>query len=284
MPPAFALILIAASNCPGVVDNFVAIRYLSRKHHQLIHWRKIMNVVKRALVSSMAALLLCLPLSASAQWEKKVYTEWSDKEVQKMLNDSPWGRTQVFTSAVTLFGQQPTGRGAGGQSTSSRPPDATHVNFRIRFLSAKPIRQAISRMMEMKQKQPISEELAAQLKSFASGDFLEYIVITVSCDSQQTGANVQQALSLLDSRGTADLKNNTFLEIKGGKRLFLQEYQPPRKDGLGARFIFARLVDGEPFISTNSEEVHFFTELNETYRLDRRYKVKDMMYEGKLEY
>jgi hypothetical protein len=243
-----------------------------------------MNVMKRTFVLVMATLLLSLPLSASAQWNKKLYTEWTEKDAQKVLNDSAWGRTQVFTSPVTLFKQPATGRGGAGQPTSSRPPDATHVNFRIRFLSAKPIRQAIGRMMEIKQKHPISDELATHLKSFASGDFLEYIVITVSCDSEETGANVQQAQSLLHTRGTAELKNSTFLEIKGGRRLFLQEYQPPRQDGLGARFIFTRLVKGEPFITPDSEEVRFFTELNETYRLDRRYKIKDMMYEGKLEY
>lgn len=243
-----------------------------------------MNIMNRALVLSMAALLLSLPLCASAQWDKKPYAEWSEKEVNKVLNDSPWGRTQVFTSPVTLFRGPTTGRQGVGQPTSSRPADATHVNFRIRFFSAKPVRQAVSRLMTMKQKQPISDELATQLKTLASGDFLEYIVITVSCDSEDTGGNVQEALSLLRTRGTAELKNNTFLEVKGGRRLFLQEFQPPRQDGLGARFIFKRLVDGESFITPNSEEIRFFTELNDTYRLDRRFKVKDMMYDGKLEY
>jgi hypothetical protein len=242
-----------------------------------------MSLIKRALVLSMAALLLNLPLSTSAQQVSKPYNEWSEKEAQKLLNDSPWARTQVFSSPVVLFRQMPN-RGPAAEAGQSRPPNATHVNFRIRFLSAKPIRQAISRLMEIKQKQPISEELAAHLKAIASGEFFEYIVITVSCDSQDAGANVQQAVSLLHTRGTADLKNNTFLEIKGGKRLFLEEYQPPRQDGLGARFIFSRLVDGAPFITPESQEIRFFTELSDTYRLDRRYKVKDMMYEGKLEY
>ena len=130
----------------------------------------------------------------------------------------------------------------------------------------------------------LSEEFAAQLKTFAGGEFVEIIVITVTCDSSEPGANVQQAMSLLHSRGTADLKNNTFLETKGGKRIFLKEFQPPRQDGLGARFIFPRLVDGNPFITPESEEIHFVAELDGTYRLDRRYKVKEMMYDGKLEY
>ena len=247
-----------------------------------------MKFIRRTLNLGIAALLLSLPLSASVQWDKKAPTEWSDKDVQKLLNDSGWAKTQVFSSAVTLFRNATPGSEGQRQSTSSaNTANATHISFHVRFLSAKPVRQAISRMMELreiKEKQRISDEFAATLKSFAAGEFLEIIVITVTCDSSEPGANVQQAMSLLHSRGTAELKNNTFLETKGGRRLFLKEFQPPRQDGLGARFIFSRLVDGKPFITPESEEIHFVAELDSTYRLDRRYKVKEMMYDGKLEY
>lgn len=242
-----------------------------------------MNAIKRASILCVAASLLILPLSAAAQWDKKPYTEWSEKESLKVLNDSPWGRTQVFTSPVTLFTSPITGRQGVNSPTNSRPADATHVNFRIRFFSAKPVRQAHGRMKQIKDKQ-LSEEQMAQLKAFASGEFLELIVITVSCESTEAGANVQQAASLLNTRGTADLKNNTFIEIKGGRKLFLQEFQPPRADGVGARFIFPRLIDGNPFITPESEEIHFVSELSDVYKLNMRYKIKDMMYGGKLEY
>jgi hypothetical protein len=265
-----------------MVDNFAAIGYLSRIHHQLA--RKVMNIMKRALILGMAALFLTLPLNASGQWDKKAYPEWTEKDAMKLLNDSPWGKSQVFTSPVTLFRGPVSGRQGVGQSTSSRPADATHVNFRIRFFSAKPIRQAVARLLELKQKHPMNDELADHLKTLASGDFLEYIVITVVCESDEAGANVQEATGLLRTRGTAELKNNTFLEIKGGRRMFLQEFQPPRQDGLGARFIFPRMAGDKPFITPESEEIRFFTELSDTYRLDRRFKIKDMIYEGKLEY
>jgi hypothetical protein len=243
-----------------------------------------MKIIKCTLLSSLAALLVSLPWSAAAQWEKKPYNEWTEKEALKLLNDSPWGRTQVFTSPVTLFKAPQSGRQGVTNPTANTNANATHVNFRIRFLSAKPVREAIVRLLEMKQKESLNEEMATHLKSLATGEFLDLIVITVSCDAQEPGANVQEAVGLLLSRGYADLKNNTYLEVKGGRRLFLQDYQPPHRDGLGARFIFSRLVDGKPFITPESEEIHFVTELNSTYRLDRRYKVKDMMYENKLEY
>ncbi|MFL6214053.1 MAG: hypothetical protein ACJ74J_09190 [Blastocatellia bacterium] len=243
-----------------------------------------MKKMNRVWIMMLAVILLGLPLGAAAQWEKKTATEWTDNDAQKVLSDSPWAHTQVFTSPITLFRSPVTEGRQGPGSTATGVANATHVNFRVRFFSARPIRQAIARQIIVKQKQPLSDEMVTQLKSFASGEFKEYIVITVTCDSQEAGANVHEAQGLLTSRGTADLKNSAFLEIKGGKRVFLQEYQRPQQDGFGARFVFPRMVDGKPFITPDSEEIHFYAELNSTYRLDRRFKVKEMMYEGKLEY
>src|SRR5262245_8261201 len=161
-----------------------------------------MSTTKRWLMLTIAVVLAALPIEAAIQWDKKAHTEWSEKEAQKVLNDSPWGKTQVFTSPVTLFRGPTSGRQGVGQPTSANNANATHVNFRIRFLSAKPIRQAVGRMMQLTQRESMSEALATQMKTFVSGEFLELVVITVTCDSNESGANVQEALSLLHSRGT----------------------------------------------------------------------------------
>jgi hypothetical protein len=242
-----------------------------------------MNLSKRILLPSIPGLVLLFSLATPAQWDKKPATEWTEKDVTKLLNDSPWGRTLTFTSPGEQFRGPVTGR-QGSTSTSNLPPNALQLNFRIRFLSAKPIRQGLARIIELKAKGNVNNEVSEQLKQFASGAFLEIIVVAVSVDAQDTGANVQQALGLLSQGSTAKFKNNTFLEIKGGKRMFIQEYQTPRPDGFGGRFIFQRIVDDKPFITPESEEIHFVAPLSDTYRLDRRFKVKDMMFEGKLEY
>jgi len=247
-----------------------------------------MNLSKRILLPGILGLLLAFSLNTSAQWDKKPYTEWSSKDAEKIIKDSPWGKTQTFTNAAVAYNTGISGSSGIGQTRNgtppSRPTDAIHVNFRIYFLSAKPVRQAFSRLFELKQKNGPSGELAEQLKAFASGEFQEYIVIAADCDSDQAGQNVQEGRSLLQRSGTATLKNNTFIETKGGKRVFIQEFQAPKRDGLGARFVFPRLLDGKPFITGDSDEIHFYSILSDTYKLDRRFKVKDMMFEGKLEY
>jgi hypothetical protein len=251
------------------------------------------------------ALVIVNPPAGFAQWSKKPYSEWSEKEAMKLLTDSPWAQTQAFTDTSR---QSSTTRSGGGSTTAVA--DVININFRVRFLSSKPTRQAFVRVMELQQKGKIPEQTAARMKAFAAADFPDYIVVAVTVDSDKPSNMLQQANSLLYKLTTSDLKNNTYLSIKDGRRLFLKEYQPPAKDGMGARFIFTRLVNGEPFISEKSVEILFHTELSGGSALDAtipnsdipsrdpsgrtatpygftintRYKVKDMMFDGKLEY
>ena len=253
--------------------------------------------IRNQWLSCVVVWLLLLSLPAAAQWDKKTPPEWSERETQKLLNDSPWAQTQTFSDTSQMTGNNALNSG------QSRVAQDIHVNFRVRFLSAKPVRQAVARDMELKQKGKLDPQLAAQLKAFAAADFPDFIVVTVLCDAPQRNVQLQEAQALLQNRTNADLKNNTYLELKNGTRLFLKEYQAPRNDGLGARFIFSRLVNEEPFLSASSGEVRFYSELSPVnagglttrpgaagvaggmnYKLNLRFKVADMNYLGKLEY
>ena len=59
---------------------------------------------------------------------------------------------------------------------------------------------------------------------------------------------------------------------------------PPGKDGFGARFIFLRELDGQPFITKDTGEVRFYAQYSNGIKIDRRFKVADMLYDGELEY
>jgi hypothetical protein len=250
-----------------------------------------MKTLNVALMLCAISLLVIYPNAISAQWGKKPYTEWSEKEALKLLNESPWGQTQTFTDTTKNFS---TARG------STAIADVVNVNFRVRFLSAKPVRQAISRYMELQQKGKLPEQIAAQLKAFATADFPDYIIVTVMCDSDKASNMLQQANDLLLKLKTSELKNSTYLLSKGGERVFLHEYQSPRNDGLGARFVFPRMVNGKPFITPDSGEILFHAPLgggnrlnsaipnsdvvDNGFTLNTRHKVKDMIFDGKLEY
>ncbi|HEV8589300.1 MAG TPA: hypothetical protein VGQ72_10530 [Pyrinomonadaceae bacterium] len=226
-----------------------------------------------------AFISLALTITTSAQWQKKPYKDWSEKEALAVLNNSPWGQTQTYTDTSHMFDE-----GRAVDSNQRRAVEVPEVRFHIRFFSSKPIRQATSRLVELMQKGQVSQQLATQLDALASADFPDYIIVTVTTEAGQSGSLMGLASSLLDRQSTANLKNDTYLSVKGGKRVYLAEYQAPRKDGLGARFIFPRMVDGKPFITTDTDEVLFFSDLNAGPELSMRFKVKDMMFNGNLEY
>ena len=53
---------------------------------------------------------------------------------------------------------------------------------------------------------------------------------------------------------------------------------------MGAKFVFMRKLEGQPFLTADSDNVRFFAQLNDKIKLNVKYKVSDMMYDGKLEY
>ena len=238
-----------------------------------------MRFSRRITILSLTSLSLILSTIASAQWQKKPYSQWSEKEALNILNNSPWGQTQIYTDTSHMFDE-----GRAVLSNQRREVEVPQINFRIRFFSSKPIRQATSRLVELMQKGRVNKQLAAQLDALANADFPDYIIVTVTTEAGKSGSLMGLAASLLDRQSTAELKNGTYLSVKGGKRVYLSEYQAPRKDGLGARFVFPRKVDGKPFITTDSDEVLFFSELNAGPELSMRFKIKEMTFGGTLEY
>ena len=227
-----------------------------------------------------ALLLVCALIPAvGAQKQMKPWTEWSEKDARKILDNSPWGKTQVETDTSEMFYNP--GR-SSTRDTQGATNQATNVNYHIWFLSAKPIRQAFARVLEKQQKTP-NPQLSESLRSFVERKFDEWIVVAVTFDSPD-GRYSGPALQAFNSANTGLLKNRTYLELKNGRRLFLQEYKPPINDGLGAKFIFPRLVGDEPFITRSAEEVRFYSEVSDKIKLNMRFKIPEMMYEGQLEY
>ena len=244
-------------------------------------------------------LMICgLVAIVSAQKAAKPWTEWDAKEVKKTLDNSGWGQVQTETNTSEMT-YSPTATASSGSKRGMEEGvtnQATSMNYHIRFLSAKPIRQAVIRNVELTQKKPASD----QQKAFIDNKvFEQYIVVSVvfdGADGRASGRDIQA----FGSANVGVLKNQTFLERKDGKRLFLTDYRPPGNDGLGAKFFFARMDDGKPFITTETGSVRFYSEVPSAPRpdtnttgssgtttvlkLNMRFKTADMMFDGRLEY
>ncbi len=231
------------------------------------------------------ALMIALTIATGVigkEKKQKPWTEWSRKEAQKILEDSPWGQTQVQTDTSEMFFN--TGTTSSTRSARGGVNQEVQTRFRICFLSAKPVRQAFARLVELSQNNA-NPKLTESLRAFAEKRSDQWIVVAVSFDSQDRRF-LSDAMQAFNSTNTGSIQNSTYLETKGGRRLFLQQYMPPIQDQMGAKFVFPRTVNGEPFITPESIELRFYSEftLLKGLTLNMRFKLADMMYDGILEY
>ncbi|HKG47721.1 MAG TPA: hypothetical protein VKB02_13380 [Pyrinomonadaceae bacterium] len=243
----------------------------------------------RRVLFTAFVLALCA-ISAFAQ-KSKPWTELTEKEAAKILNDSPWGQTQTEgedsrpeqTSAVT---QVAAPRAANNQmSREGEAPDTRPskvIKYRMRFLSAKPVRAAFARYVMLK-KPDADEILSTQLQDFVDRDFADYVVVAVTAEAADPRL-VGPTMQFLSTATAEVWKDKVYLERKDGKRAVLADYRPPGPDGMGAKFVFMRSLEGQPFLTVESDNVRFFAQLSEKMKLNVKYKVSDMMYDGKLEY
>jgi len=242
------------------------------------------------------AVLIALISVAGAQKRGKTWMELPVKDAEKILNESPWSHTQIDTDTSEMF-YSPTKQGT---ASAARPPggqssvndnradrgavnQAVSIKYRITFLSARPVRQAFAKMVLASKHETGNNQLVTQLQSFVDRDFSPYIVVAVNIEAndQRFSGPIMQAIN---SANTGSLKNTTYLEREDGKRLFLISYMAPIQDGLCAKFMFPRSDDGQFFLTSRSDTVRFVAEFNDSFKLNMRFKVADMMFEDKLEY
>src|SRR5918994_6680846 len=139
-------------------------------------------------------LLTTFPLTVpiNAQKKSKPWQEWSRKDAENILNDSPWGKTQTETDiSEMMFRPQAAPNAQTGASNADPLRDerggasnqATTIRYRIRFLSAKPIRQAFARVITLDQ-QSEDPRVKAYMNDFVDRQFDRWIAVAVGFESR----------------------------------------------------------------------------------------------------
>jgi hypothetical protein len=230
------------------------------------------------------ACSVCVLLVGSAIAQKSSqWNEWSKKDTDKMLNDSVWAQSQIKGEAPPdASATVNAGRSQQSNSNPGGVKPSTEFYFRVRFISAKPIREAFARRILLSQTDPTTE-LIGQLQAAIDQNFGNYIVVGVNADGQDA-RTVGRILHALGQLTTAVLSEKAYLERKDGKRLQLIEYRPPIADNMGGKFIFTRTLDDKPFLSADSDSVRFVLNMTGDLKLNMKFKVASMMYGGNLEY
>jgi len=249
-----------------------------------------------------ALLLMCLTaaclspftsLQAGQSWKTKDYQQWSIEEAKWVFNNSPWvavnsaGIRQyvVFDTAVEELDPQ-----------IRRRTIAAPVLYRIRLFTARPIREASLRLLSLGQfvmppvgieeitKTTSDSEQQATVDQLAL-DEDKYIIIAVALTVGTYGSPLWIETSNGDEMSVIDLsqlKIDTKLTTSTGKIANLVDFKPSDSI-LGARFYFLRnLPDGQPFVTLADKELLFETCMN-SRDIRVKFKLKKMLYRGKLE-
>jgi hypothetical protein len=251
--------------------------------------------MKRLLsVLLLPALIVSAGFAQEKDWQK-----WSKADAEKILNNSGWSQIQSETDTTEMtYSPTSSGRSSIGTTNNARRTTdqqsinnnradrgATNqpvsVNYHVRLLSAKPVRQAFMRSISIEQK--TDPEVLEGMKAFVARDFKDFIVVAVTFDSPDSRFS-GPALQAFATVRVGTLKNVTYLERKDGKRIQPIAYYPPINDGLGAKFVVPRNVDEQPFISLSSGNFRFYCELTSQIKLNVTYKISDLTYNGVLEY
>ena len=251
---------------------------------------------KRTALNALAGVAAAGGLLMAAEWwEKKPYTEWGAKDVQRMLDNSPWGKVHT----VTIMNPTTTGTPSFETIGSGDLEREKRNLFHMRFLTAKPVRMALARQAVLGGEGQFDP---ASLQRFVEQSDSEHLVLAMTVSAIPEGASSARGYwSSLMKLSTPSLASNTFLATKTGKRVFLIRYDPPGKDGLGAKFYFPRfLEDGKPFVTAEDREVRFETIIfliesgnfsgtpgeTENERIERiwmQFDLRKMVFDGKLE-
>jgi hypothetical protein len=196
-----------------------------------------------------AAACLCAVAAAAPQndWTQKPYSQWTMKEVEQILGESPWAQTRGkgIDPGVSVA-DFPLG-------TSVDPEDVT-----LRLRSALPVRQAFARLRQLKAKydaqddkgkSAIDEKTKVLLECPACAD--NYVVTLSPAPGRNKGVP-----SVLRQMSLADLKLNVFLMDERGAKRDLVHFVPQKSQGDEATFFFERYDEkGAPLFTPASKKV-----------------------------
>ena len=222
--------------------------------------------------------VLILALSAATfagQLPNGSYTSWDLKETVTLLNNSPWAQTTTFTRLI------------GGVGSGMAGEKEIYSTFFTRLLSAKPIREALARVHQIragydKLTGAERKKLDASLQTGLDADMSQWLVLTVTFRSNDIRLE-KEVRRYLDKESAESLLDAAFLSTHEFSQIRLAAYYPPQGDGVGAKFVFPRFVDGRPIVTSESNQILF--ELNvpgADPRLAVTFAVPEMLHNGEL--
>jgi hypothetical protein len=237
----------------------------------------------RKAFMGLAGLLIAGLAVGEDFWVKKEYTQWTDEEIKKVMTNSPWakeitvsappgtvggGQRAPQTSGIDVEGGGGGGRGRGGRGARGGDEGGggggeALLSLTMSWRSSLPLRKAL-----VKSRLGGSTEVPTDAQQLLSRDQDEYVIVV-------SGLPARMARLIQDP---ARLNRST---LKAGKKAPISpkavDFQS-RTQSVDVLFIFPKT---DP-ITLDDKDVELDLKLG-TIEAKRKFSLKDMVYNGKLE-
>ncbi len=227
-------------------------------------------------------------------WVAKPYSEWSEKEVDKLLKNSPWSKPVTLSSiaieprsgsdperrsggrsfrGATEPGGPETGGGAGrgpGEGRGGFGDVSAPVTVYISWY-ARPIREALARRIQLHTPDAPQDQLD-RLLNYNDPDHFAFLLM--GWTQRMQGERSAQALQ--------KLRDETCLLKKNKEKIPLADYVLPAAPGQPFILRFPREVDGKPAVTIEDKEVELVTRAGSS-TVRARFRLADLVVNGQPE-
>ncbi|MEJ2109973.1 MAG: hypothetical protein P8Z37_08675 [Acidobacteriota bacterium] len=192
-------------------------------------------------------ILPVMALSATSWNTTEPFDQWTLEKAVEVLNESPWARQETFTRVI---------RGVGSGISGEKE---IYNTFYVRFLSARPIREAYARVQQIQY--GYDEMLPEERKVFETIqqknlniDISKYIVVSISFRSNDPNEE-SDVRRFFQSETVETLKTKIFLSTSTHPQVELSAYFPQQEESIGAKFVFPREVNGTPVVTSDCSRI-----------------------------
>lgn len=255
----------------------------------------------KKLAASVFLFSICL--FAAEFWQSKPFSEWSDKDVQKLMTNSPWAKTVSISmgsgggggggqrrggggggggggagaggvgAGDSAMNGQVGGGGGGGTRAGGGGGDemggggggAPQIELFVRWRSALPLKQGIARS-----KYGAEAATSPEAKKFLDTEDKDYVIEVAGAPAGRGGGDPDAIKNAL--------KGSATLNIKGKDPIHPEDVQISTQNRrLNAFFLFPKT---NPIVE-DDKEIEFECKVGET-TVKSKFKLKDMTINGKL--
>lgn len=275
--------------------------------------KRAIGILGLAVAATWALAAAHLAVLAGEAWESKPASAWTQEETLALLKKSPW---TVQMEVLQLSGRQlarfANGTRAVYRSSPDYPPrvfseepvgiEMEYVRgiYAVRWSSAAAVQEALARLEELT---PVMKEMQAQPPELPADSYV-LTARVVTPPSEETARELErkttqvpdqvgrptydeapQVADIFAGLGEEELKARATLST--ARKLQLKPTRAVRHGigtGEGISFFFPRTVNGAPALPAGTAWAEFIFERRKGEKLKARFKMKEMVYQGKADY